>query len=42
VLEDKASEYGITDLRPFYNSACFASARFTHDPDRHLIIHSSA
>ena len=40
VLEDKASEYGIHDLRPFYASAAFASARFTFDERRGVIAHA--
>ena len=42
VLEDKASEYGINDLRPFYASAAFASARFTFDAQRGVITHAAA
>jgi DNA replication licensing factor MCM2 len=42
VLEDKAAEYGISDLRPFYMSAAFASARFTFDAERGVIVHSTA
>lgn len=42
VLEDKASEYGINDLRPFYASAAFASARFTFDEQRGVIVHAAA
>jgi DNA replication licensing factor MCM2 len=42
VLEDKASEYGINDLRPFYASAAFASARFTFDDERKVIVHTAA
>jgi DNA replication licensing factor MCM2 len=39
MLESKASEYGINDLAPFYASTAFASARFTHDPERGMIYH---
>jgi hypothetical protein len=39
---DKAAEYGINDLRPFYTSAAFASARFTFDAHRGVIVHSTA
>ena len=42
VLEDKASEYGINDLRPFYASAAFASARFVFDEQRGVIVHAAA
>ena len=41
-LEDKAAEYGINDLRPFYSSAAFAAARFTWDAERNVIVHSVA
>ena len=42
ILEDKAAEYGIMDLRAFYAGAAFASARFTHDAERNVIVHSAA
>ena len=42
VLEDKAAEYGINDLRPFYASAAFASARFVFDEQRGVIVHAAA
>tara|TARA_B110000977_G_scaffold142731_3_gene181203 strand:- start:3711 stop:5945 length:2235 start_codon:yes stop_codon:yes gene_type:complete len=42
VLEDKAAEYGINDLRPFYASAAFASARFTFDGEMGVILHAAA
>lgn len=42
ILEDKAAEYGITDLRAFYAGAAFASARFTHDAERNVIVYSAA
>ena len=41
-VEDKASEYGINDLRPFYASAAFASARFVFDEQRGVIVHAAA
>ena len=42
VLEEKAAEYGIADLRRFYASAAFQAARFTHDAERGVIVHSAA
>jgi DNA replication licensing factor MCM2 len=39
ILETKATEYGVTNLVPFYSSPAFASARFTHDAERGLIYH---
>ena len=30
------------DLRAFYAGAAFASARFTHDAERNVIVHSAA
>jgi DNA replication licensing factor MCM2 len=40
LLEDKAREYGVEDLTRFYGSPAFASARFTHDAERNVIVHS--
>ena len=42
LLEEKAAEYGIADLRRFYASAAFQAARFTHDAERGVIVHSAA
>ena len=39
ILETKATEYGVTNLVPFYSSPASASARFTHDAERGLIYH---
>jgi DNA replication licensing factor MCM2 len=38
VLEHRAREYGVVDLRPFYRSHTFLGANFTHDAEQREII----
>jgi hypothetical protein len=40
ILENKAKELNIFDLRPFYRSAIFRSSGLTVDEQRRLIIKS--